>query len=244
MNQEIVFAKTVEEILRLARTQGNMLQQEQVEEAFAAMEIIGERLKPVYEYLKSKGIGVGKEPDRESGLTLEDRDYLEEYLESLNRLPVLHEGEKRALFMAAIAGEEAAKRTLLQAFLPKVAEIARLYTNQGVLLEDLIGEGNVALTMTVEILGCLEDPGEVEGMLAKSIMDAMEEAVEENSRAKQADRKLADKINRVCAFAEELADTLRRKVTVEELAKETSLTEEEIREAIRLSQDQIEHIEG
>lgn len=244
MNQELVFAKTLEEIRSLARAQGNRIERTQVEEAFAAMEISGERLEPVYDYLKSKNIRMDGETAEEIELSAEDKDYLEDYLESLTHLPVLTEGEKRAYSMAAIAGEEEAKRMLLQAFLPQVADIARLYSGQGIFLEDLIGEGNVALTMGIEMLGCLEEPGEVDGLLAKLIMDAMEEAVGEHTRVKQADQRVADKINHVSRLAGELAEALRRKITVEELSEETSLTEEEIREAIRLSGNRIEQIEG
>ena len=54
------------------------------------------------------------------------------------------------------------------------------HAGQGVFLEDLIGEGNVALTMGVTMLGSLEEPSEAEGMLAKMMMDAMEEYIEEH----------------------------------------------------------------
>ncbi|MBQ9990302.1 MAG: hypothetical protein IJP31_05095 [Lachnospiraceae bacterium] len=243
MNQELLFAKTLEEIRSLARAQGNRIESAQVEEAFRAIEITGEKLEPVYEYLRAKSIGIDEEEVAEPKLSEEDRNYLEDYLESLTHLVPLSEGEKRAFSMAAIAGEEEAKRMLLQAFLPQVADIARLYSGQGIFLEDLIGEGNLALTMGIEMLGCLEEPEEVEGMLAKMIMDAMEAAVSENTQARQADQKIADKLNHVAGLAEELAGALRRKVTVEELAEETSLTEEEIREAIRLSGNKIEQIE-
>ena len=39
MNQELAFAKKLEEIRKLAKEQGNMLSQEQVEEAFAEIDI-------------------------------------------------------------------------------------------------------------------------------------------------------------------------------------------------------------
>ncbi len=244
MNQESVFAKRLEEIRSLAKRQQNMVTKEQLEEAFGSLGIKEEQLEPIYDYLKSKNIGIGEPLDMEEVLSQEEKSYLEEYIETLDGLPGLTEGQKRACIMAAMAGEVQDKEKLLHAFLPQVVDIARLYTGQGLLLEDLIGEGNVALALGVEMLGCLENPDEADGMLGKMIMDAMEEAIEENTRAKQADREVMERVNQVSQRAQELAESLRRKVTIQELTQETLLEEEAIREAIRLSGNKIEHIEG
>ena len=96
MNKELAFAKKLEEIRKLAKEQGNVISKEQVEEAFAEIEIEREQLEPVFEYLKSKNIGIGEPVDIEEVLSKEDKNYLEEYLEALKELPVLSEGEKRA----------------------------------------------------------------------------------------------------------------------------------------------------
>lgn len=241
MNQELAFAKTLEEIKALAKEQGNLLEQEQVREAFAAIGISEEQLEPVFAYLKSKNIGIDEPVDIEEILSQEDKDYLAEYLESLKELPVLSDGEKRAFTMAAMAGEEMGKQNILQSFLPQVADIAKLYSGQGVYLEDLIGEGNVALAAGVEMLGCLEDPTEADGMLGKMIMDAMEEYIAESMQEKRTNTKIADKVNQISDLAKELAESLQRKITVEELAEETGMTEEEIREGVKLSGNKIEY---
>ena len=164
-------------------------------------------------------------------------------MESLKELPVLTDGEKRAYAMSAIAGDEVGKLNMINFFLPQVVDIAKLYSGQGVLLEDLIGEGNVALAAGVEMLGCLEEPDEVDGMIGKMIMDAMEDYISENSEAQKADRKVVDKVNQISDQAKELAEALQRKITVEELADETGISEEEIREAIKFSGNKIEYFE-
>ena len=213
MNKELAFAKKLEEIRALAKEQGNVLSVEQVEEAFAEIEIGKEQLEPVYAYLKTKNIGIGEPVD------VEDKNYLEEYMESLQELPKLSDGEKRAYAMAAMAGDANGKLNMINAFLPQVVDIAKLYSGQGALLEDLIGEGNVALATGVEMLGCLEEPDEVDGMLGKMIMDAMEDYIAENTEAKKVDMQIADKVNHISDLAKELAESLQRKITVEELAE-------------------------
>ncbi len=243
MNKELAFAKKLEEIRALAKEQGNILSVEQVERAFAEIEIGKEQLEPVYAYLKTKNIGIGEPVDVEENLSTEDKNYLEEYLESLQELPRLTDGEKRAYAMSAMAGETDGKLNIINAFLPQVVDIAKLYGGQGVLLEDLIGEGNVALATGVEMLGCLEEPDEVDGMLGKMIMDAMEDYIAENTEAKKIDMQIADKVNNISDQAKELAESLQRKITVEELAEETGIDAEEIKEAIKLSGNKIEYFE-
>ena len=243
MNKELAFAKKLEEIRALAKEQGNVLSVEQVEEAFAEIEIGKEQLEPVYAYLKTKNIGIGEPVDVEENLSSEDKNYLEEYMESLQELPKLSDGEKRAYAMAAMAGDANGKLNMINAFLPQVVDIAKLYSGQGVLLEDLIGEGNVALATGVEMLGCLEEPDEVDGMLGKMIMDAMEDYIAENTEAKKVDMQIADKVNHISDLAKELAESLQRKITVEELAEETGIDAEEIIDVVKLSGNKIEYFE-
>ena len=243
MNKELAFAKTLEEIRKLAKEQGNVISREQVEEIFAEIDIVKEQLEPVFAYLKSKNIGIGEPIDIDEVMSKEDKNYLAEYLEELKQLPVLSDGEKRAYAMAAMAGETNGKWNMINFFLPQVVDIAKLYSGQGVLLEDLIGEGNVALATGVEMLGCLEDPEEVDGMLGKMIMDAMEDYINENTEAKKIDLQIADKVNAISDQAKELAEALNRKITAEELAEETGMDIEEIKEAVKLSGNKIEYFE-
>ena len=53
MNQELEFAKKIEEIRETAALQGNVLTSKQVEEAFAQIGMKSEQLGPVYDYLKT-----------------------------------------------------------------------------------------------------------------------------------------------------------------------------------------------
>ena len=74
-------------------------------------------------------------------------------------------------------------------------------------------------------------------------MDAMETFIAENVENEKADQKVADKVNKVMDAAKELSELLRRKVTVEELAAESKMSEKTIRDAVRFSGNNIEYIE-
>ena len=170
-------------------------------------------------------------------------DYLETYLEELKEIREASQGEREAVTISAMAGEKQAQARLVEIWLPEVVEIAKLYGGQGVGLEDLIGEGNVAVATGVTMLGCLEYPQEAEGMLGKMIMDAMEDHISDSLAASESNQRIADQVNLVAGQARELAELLKRKVTVGELAQETALSEDEIREAVRMSGNQMEDIE-
>lgn len=242
-SQELLFARTLEKVKKLAKDQGGYVEEKQVEEAFAALGLSGEQLEMVYDYLKKHKIGIGVPVDLDDYLSEEEIDYLEEYKKELALLPEVTDGQKKAVTLSAMAGERDAQQKLIGVYLPQVIEIAKLYTGQGVFLEDLIGEGNVALAMSVTMLGCLENAEEAEGMLIKMVMDAMEECISENMAEADRDRKVVDKVSKVAKKAKELSDDLHRKVTVEELAAETGMSQKSILDALRFSGDAIEEIE-
>ena len=55
---------------------------------------------------------------------------------------------------------------------------------------------------------------------------------------------MLDRVNKVAEKARELAEELHRKVTVEELAQETGISQKAIEDAMRMSGFAIEDLEG
>ncbi len=243
MSKEQEFAKILEDVKALARGQGNMVTEAQVMDAFAGLSLSGEQMQMVYDYLLQSKIGIGQHLDPEEYLTEKEMDYLEEYLSEIEGLGEVTEGEKEAITLSAMAGDADAQTRLTEIYLKEVPQIAKLYAGQGVYLEDLIGEGNVALAIGVSMLGSQESAQEALGLLGKMIMDAMESYIRENTDAKKLDAKVADKVNLVADKARELSEELRRNVTVQELAEESGLSENAIRDAIRMSGFKIEGID-
>lgn len=242
-NREVLFAQTLEKVRTMAKDQGNCVSEEQVQEAFAALDLNQEQLQMVFDYLVKHKVGIGQPVNMDDYLTDEEKDYLQNYLDEIAGLPEYSTGEMEAYTIAAMAGEMEAQQKLIQAYLRDVIDIAKLYAGQGVFLEDLIGEGNVALAMGVNMLGSLEKPSEAQGMLAKLMMDAMEEYISENAANEKTDKKVEDKVNLVAEKARELAEDLHRKITPEELAAETGLSLKIILDACRMSGFKIEDIE-
>ncbi len=240
---EVRFAQILGQVRKLAKEQGNCISEEQVQDAFAELSLSDDQLSLVYDYLKKHKVGIGEPVDLDDYLTDGEMDYLEAYRKEIMLFGEISEGEKEAMILSAMAGEKASQERLIRFFLPKVADVARLYAGQGVLLEDLIGEGNLALTLGVTMLGAFEHAKESEGALMQMVMDAMERHIQEAVEEADKDKKAAGKVNQVADKARELAGELHRKVTAAELSEETGMSERYIEDAMRMSGFAIEDLE-
>lgn len=243
MGLEAEFTEILEEVKRKARAGQNFITGAEIEEAFSSLSLNEEQMELVYTYLRENKIGIDEPADVDASLEEEERNYLDTYLEALEALPKATQGEREAITLSAMAGDQDAVKRLTELMLPEVPQIAKLYAGQGVSLEDLIGEGNVALSLGVTMLGALEHAHEAQGMLGKMIMDAMEDCIAQSEAEEKSDRKIADKVNKVADAANALREELRRAVTVEELMEESGLSRKAIEDAIRISGDKIESIE-
>jgi RNA polymerase primary sigma factor len=249
-SKEIIFVKSLEKVRQIARAQGNCIRGEQVRAELSALNLNENQMEMVYDYLTKHKIMLGEPAEGEcmatdefSGpITEEEKNYLQDYLDEIAKLPVYDENEIKAYTIGAMSGDAKALKCLAESYLKDVADIARMYTGQGVSLEDLIGEGNVALTMGLGELHRLEQGSDAREMLAKRVMDAMEAVIEATAEGELADKKAEDRVNLVAKKARELAEVLHRKVTAHELAEETDFSVEEIEDAMRMSGYKIEDL--
>ena len=267
MDKEVLFGKTLEELRRKAALQGGFIDKNDILDMLKPLELDEVKTDMVFDYLKGRGIrweiefasagiasseiqggdGVSVSDTEavlsEFALDETDTDYLKMYLDELEELVPLSEGEKKAFTISAMAGDKNAQNRLVEAYLKDIAQMARIYTGQGVLLEDLIGEGNAALVRGTGILDSQEKPEDCEGFLMKLAMDSMEELIQENSVEDSTADKALEKTNRVYDKAMELAESLERKVTAKEVAEFAGISEKAVREAMEISGYKIECIE-
>lgn len=244
MKKEIQFANTLEKIKKLAREQGNCIQEEQIKEAFFELQLSEEQLQLVYDYLNKNNIGINEPIAIEEFLSEEEKDYLQTYLSEVDFLQADSEQERAAVTLTAMSGDKVAKKRLMEMYLKEVVDIAKLYIGQGVLVEDLIGEGNFSLVTEIENLQNLEQYEQAQGTIVRGIMNAIEVYIEENTDKTKLDWKIVKRTNEILEKAKELSEDLKRKVTPEELAQETGLKLDTVLEAVRLSGDNIEYLES
>ncbi len=243
-NREREFAEILKYVTKTARQNKNVISMAQVTEAFSELELDEKQLELVIDYLHKHNIGIDEAINTDENLTEEETSYLNDYLESLKGLNRLSDSEREAVSMSAIAGDKQAQGRLIEHYLPLVVDVARMYSEQGVYLEDLIGEGNVALTKGVTMLEAVGEPEEVEPFLYNLMLNSMERIIEDNLREDTGMQKVLKLVQEVADKASELAEDLRRKVTVEELMEETGWDEDKIRSAIKFSGDNIEDLDS
>lgn len=245
MEIEQLFKNKLEELKKIGYEQGGMLNREQFLNAFDSIGIVMEKeqLKSLETYFNQCGIGIDRVLKPEEYLTESEVDYLNKYLEEVEQLEKLMDGEKEAVTMSAMAGDKDAQNKLIEIYLPYVAEIAKLYAGQGAFLDDLISEGNVALAVGVTMIDCLEKPSEVQGMLGNMMMAAMEEFIEENNSIENKQNHLMNRVNKILDLTNELSEDLGRKVTPEELAKEKNISLKSILDVSRVSGNKIENLD-
>ncbi len=246
--EEKEFRIQLMESMKLARKQGMCLSEEQIHSFFPDIQQGSEQMGFLLEYYKNQKIGVGDRKEVEEYLSMEDRNYLEEYLNGISALESMEPEELKAVMLSAIAGDQDAKEVLLQQFLPKTAELAKLYAGQGVMLEDLIGEGNMALLEAAGQMECLDTDGDIleetEGFLGNYMMKAMERLINEELEKKNDDEEVLKKVNQVADAARELSEELRRKVSPEEIcANYEAITMDDVEAAMQISANLIDTIE-
>ena len=237
------FIKRINELTEIALDQENVIFEEQLFSIFPEIKDDKAKFDVIKDYLTDKKIGLNDKLPMDVLLTKEEKNYLDFYLEELNEKEPLTKGQREAHMLSAMAGDENARALIMEDTLKNVVEIAKLYVGQGVLLEDLIGEGNLSLVNAVMAISACEDAAEAESVLASAIMDAMQDLIAEGNDESGAEEKLLKRVNKVSKAAAELADALGRKVTIEELMEETGMTRSYIEAALKLTANAIEDIE-
>ena len=241
--KQVLFLKRLRETADTAAKNGNMITEEELEEAFADLNLDESQMTQVRDFLKTKGIGIGEALPIEEVISEEEMNHLRDYEEMLDSIEVPSDSVLDAIKLSAMAGERDAQKRLTEYSLKKVVDIARLYAGQGVYMEDLIGAGNEVLLIAVTQLAPLDKPDEVDGYLGRRIMDAMEDIIAANLDEKAAEKAVEERVNLVADRAREMAEELGRKVSVAELAAEYDMDPEDIREAVRLSGNAIGDIQ-
>ena len=86
MEKEREFALALQKLVTLAKSQGNVVSEEQVKDNFSDMNLSEEQLDMIHEYLQQNKIGIDTAVNLDDYLTEEDIHYLDMYLEELQEL--------------------------------------------------------------------------------------------------------------------------------------------------------------
>ncbi len=80
----------------------------------------------------------------------DDENILSMYLKEINRIPLMTREEEEIIARKAAAGNEIARKRMIESNLRFVVNVAKKYQNQGLPLIDLVNEGNIGLMNAID----------------------------------------------------------------------------------------------
>ena len=160
------------------------------------------------------------------------------YLKEIGKIPLLKPHEEVELAKRMLEGDEMAKQRLVEANLRLVVSIAKRYVGRGMLFLDLIQEGNLGLIKAVEKFDY------VKGFKFSTyatwwIRQAITRAIADQARTIRIPVHMVETINKLIRVSRQLLQELGRDPKPEEIAKEMEMTEEKVREIMKIAQDPV-----
>ena len=160
------------------------------------------------------------------------------YLKEIGKIPLLKPHEEAELARRMHEGDEIAKQRLVEANLRLVVSIAKRYVGRGMLFLDLIQEGNLGLIKAVEKFDYTKG-FKFSTYATWWIRQAITRAIADQARTIRIPVHMVETINKLIRVSRQLLQELGRDPKPEEIAKEMDMTEEKVREIMKIAQDPV-----
>ncbi|HEU4558438.1 MAG TPA: RNA polymerase sigma factor RpoD/SigA [Longimicrobium sp.] len=164
-----------------------------------------------------------------------ESESLDQYLREISAYPLIDRDEEARLARRIREGDTESLETLVRSNLRFVVAVAKKYQNQGVSLADLINEGNIGLIRAARKFD------ETKGIKFISyavwwIRQAILQALAEQSRIVRVPLSRAGAVHRIGRRSSAMTQELGREPTLQEIAVELEVPEDEISHALAMSQ--------
>ncbi len=232
----------------------------EIEDAFERLDVTPDQIEKIYESLEKQGIDVipeatgdefeavpfiepDIEPEEEEvdisipeGITIDDPVRM--YLKEIGKVPLLSSEDEILLAQRMEEGDTEAKKRLAEANLRLVVSIAKRYVGRGMLFLDLIQEGNLGLIKAVEKFN-YRMGYKFSTYATWWIRQAITRAIADQARTIRIPVHMVETINKLIRVSRQLLQELGRDPLPEEIAKEMGMTEEKVREIMKISQEPV-----
>ena len=155
------------------------------------------------------------------------------YLEELAAIEPCSEEETRQLIAKIRNGDAKARERLIEGNLKKALFFVQDYINQGVPLSDLIQEASMELMLSADE----GFEGSFETLLESRIRVRLEEVVKEQKSEMDIEEEMLARVNVLQEVSKTMAEQLGREATLAELAERMKMTEDEVREIMKVTMD-------
>ena len=162
-------------------------------------------------------------------------DFYQMYLEELEAVAEAGPEEELSLLERLAAGDVSARERLIEGNLQRVLEYAKEYDGRGLPMGDLVQEGNMALTA----LAMEYESGAFQELLRERVRACIEAALEEQRMEAEIEENVAARVNVLQEVSRVMVKELGREATVEELAAKMKMTEDEIRDIMKVTLDAV-----
>ena len=162
-------------------------------------------------------------------------DFYQMYLEELEAVAEAGPEEELSLLERLAAGDVSARERLIEGNLKRVLEYAKEYDGRGLPMGDLVQEGNMALTA----LAMEYESGAFQELLRERVRACIEAALEEQRMEAEIEENVAARVNVLQEVSRVMAKELGREATVEERAAKMKMTEDEIRDIMKVTLDAV-----
>ena len=262
------FIKALNGLVELAKTKKNVLEYNEINDAFRGFELTEDKMDQILEYLEKSNIDVvnsgiedsGKEDDLLLGddddiilseedevEIIDDVDVLEGvstedpvrmYLKEIGNVPLLSTEEEIELAKRVEEGDEAAKKKLTEANLRLVVSIAKKYVGRGMPFLDLIQEGNMGLMKAVDKFDYTKGY-KFSTYATWWIRQAITRGIADTGRTIRVPVHMVETINKTLRMTRTLLQELGREPTPEEVAERLNVSVSRVREVLKISRDPV-----
>lgn len=250
------FNEALAELVEFATVSGNKLTKEQIKLYFKDIIEDESKYEFIYNYLIGLKIDIEGVESTETSVeeteeyevvgkteSEEAKNFYEMYVSEVKELNFKEENILDDIDKMK-KGDGEARERLTEYYLPKVMEVAEDYSNSPMTKSDLVAEGNLAL-----FEANLSYDGEVnvevyEQYIAEKIKKSIEKAIFEELGLDKTSKYIADKLNALDRVTTEIAKEYGREATLEEISKKMSLSEDEVKELMKMSINALSVDEG
>ena len=248
---------SIKELIEEGKKRG-VLTYTEIMDGLQGTDLTPEQIDDVYEKLAGMGIDVVPEtPDVEpaENTALENSseevevdlsipegvgidDPVRMYLKEIGRVHLLTSEEEVELAKRMEKGDEEARRRLAEANLRLVVSIAKRYVGRGMLFLDLIQEGNMGLIKAVEKFDYRKGY-KFSTYATWWIRQAITRAIADQARTIRIPVHMVETINKLIRVSRQLLQELGREPTPEEIASEMNISEEKVRDILKVAQEPV-----